>query len=257
MPHNRLIAYASLALAFALLWVPLGQHPFLVLHWMKIGAFAAPFVLLTAAYFRREDDGAVLRDLRVLSVLMLATYILHQVEEHWVDFTGTTYAFHGYVNALLRNAVAAPENAEFITQEAIFVINSTLVWFVGALAVILSPPRLFPALCMASIMIVNAISHIGAAFSTGSYNPGLATAIFALVPVAAWTFWVAKQQTSELIIASLLWALLAHVVMIGGTLGAMWANIYPETLYFAMLLATALLPALLYSQRQMNQSREL
>lgn len=250
MTSNRVFATLALLAAFAALWAPLGQHQFLVEHWMKVGAFMAPFLLLAAAAFRSGADGPAWRDLRMLSALMLAAYILHQVEEHWVDASGETYAFHGYVNALLRDAVGAPEDFEVLSGAAIFVINTTLVWLVGALAILLSPPRLFPALCMAAILLINALSHIGAALATGAYNPGVLTSVFPFLPLALWTFWIARAVAGRLIVASLLWATFGHVVMVGGVIGATWAELYPEGAYFAMLGATALLPALLFAGRR-------
>ncbi|MEM9724643.1 MAG: HXXEE domain-containing protein [Pseudomonadota bacterium] len=241
------MAPLALVTAFALLWVPFGQHAFLIPHWMKVGVFMAPFFLLTAAACRRPEDGPWLRDLRTLTALMLACYILHQAEEHWVDLTGETYAFHGYVNAVLQGAVGAPDTQEILTREAIFVINTSLVWFVGALGILLSPPRVFPALCMAAIILVNAVSHIGAAIGSGVYNPGLATSFVPFIPLALWTFSVAwTHGGGGPVLASVIWAVFAHIVMIGGVLGAMWAELYPESAYFAMLIATAALPALLY-----------
>ncbi|MEM9355466.1 MAG: HXXEE domain-containing protein [Pseudomonadota bacterium] len=251
---NRTFASVMLVLAFTLLWVPLGQHSFLVTHWMKVGALIAPFLLLTAAAFRSQTQGSILHDLRILSALMLAAYILHQVEEHWIDLTGKTYAFHGYVNALLRNAVGAPEETELLTRQAIFVINTSLVWLVGTLAVLLSPPRVFPALCMAAIILINSISHIIAAIGTGAYNPGVATAVFPFIPIALWTFWVARRGAGDLIFASLLWAVLSHVVMVGGVIGAMWLQLYPEPAYFALLVAMSILPALLFTRRSAKTS---
>lgn len=40
-----------------------------------------------------------------------------------------------------------------------------------------APSHLFPALAMAGIVLVNAVSHIGAAVFRLEYNPGLWTAL--------------------------------------------------------------------------------
>ena len=90
-----------LGLAFGMLWVPLGQHDFLVANWMKVGTFLAPFLLFMAATFRSPDAKPVHTDLAVLSVWMLVAYIVHQFEEHWIDVLGNEYAFFDTVNALL------------------------------------------------------------------------------------------------------------------------------------------------------------
>ncbi|MEL6896643.1 MAG: hypothetical protein AAFP90_11115 [Planctomycetota bacterium] len=36
---------------FGMLWDPLGQHKFLIQHWMKVGKFMAPFLLTVAFAF--------------------------------------------------------------------------------------------------------------------------------------------------------------------------------------------------------------
>ena len=53
-----------------------------------------------------------------------------------MDVTGATYAFYSQTNEMLLERLGAEPGAEFpLTREAIFVINTTLVWLVGALAI--------------------------------------------------------------------------------------------------------------------------
>ncbi|MEM1050472.1 MAG: HXXEE domain-containing protein [Pseudomonadota bacterium] len=242
--HRQFAALLALGLAFALLWVPFGQHKFLFEHWMKIGAFMAPFLVFVALAIHNNRSTPVYHDLQILSVLMLASYILHQVEEHWIDLTGTHYAFYGYVNALLRDALGAPENTEFLDPAGIFVINTSLVWLVGSFAILFSPKRIFPFLCMAAITLINAVSHIAAALMTASYNPGLATSVLIFVPIALLGFYSAKNAGVSTIVASLLWAILAHVVMVGGIIAVKSAQIISEETYFAMLIGISIIVTL-------------
>ena len=135
MTRNGLIA-ATVALLFAMLWAPLGQTEFLVEHWMKVGTFAIPFFLLGALAFAPDGQSPRLAEPRTAAGALLLAYIVHQFEEHWVDVTGATYAFYSQTNEMLLERLGAEPGAEFpLTREAIFVINTTLVWLVGALAI--------------------------------------------------------------------------------------------------------------------------
>mgnify|MGYP001800576106 CR=1 FL=1 len=87
---TKAVSLGAFIAAFALLWVPLGQHDFLVQHWMKVGTFMAPFLVLVAFSFSTSEK---LIDARSISLALLVAYILHQFEEHWVDIYGRTFAF--------------------------------------------------------------------------------------------------------------------------------------------------------------------
>ncbi|MEM1050914.1 MAG: HXXEE domain-containing protein [Pseudomonadota bacterium] len=235
---------ALLVLGFAMLWLPLGQHDFLVVHWMKIGTFMAPFLLFVV--FALKQDTMSKSDPQLLSLLMLVAYIAHQFEEHWIDLTGEAYAFSPYVNALLQSASGAPETTVILSPLAILVINTSLVWLVGFIAVLLSPHRFFPYLCMAAIILVNAVSHILAAILTFSYNPGVATSLLVFLPMAWCAFCSVPQASPGVKFASIAWAVFAHIVMIGGALGANRFELFPELVYFAMLVAISIAPAFLF-----------
>ena len=118
---NERAAISLLVLAFAMLWVPLGQHVFLIEHWMKLGTFMAPFMLFVAFAFAKNDDPRT--DPRFLSLILLVAYIIHQFEEHWVDFFGQTYAFYAYLNAFLSGLTGSDSTTEFMSPTSIFVIN--------------------------------------------------------------------------------------------------------------------------------------
>ncbi|MEO1731730.1 MAG: HXXEE domain-containing protein [Pseudomonadota bacterium] len=242
--NSRTLVLPCIALAFALLWAPLGQHGFLVEHWMKVGAFMAPFVLLATFAARDFGSRAFYRDPQVLAALLLAAYIAHQVEEHWIDLTGAHYAFYSYVNALLSEVTRAPEGTEWLSPAAIFVINTSLVWLVGALAIALAHRRSFPLLCMAAITLVNALSHVAAGLAKASYNPGLATSVLIFLPLALFVYHAERKAGIGLIALSVVWAVLAHIVMVGGLVALRFTQVFTEPVYFAALVALSLLPAL-------------
>ena len=233
----------ALVLAFALLWIPLGQHDFLTQNWMKVGTFMAPFLVLVAASF---SDKSRRLDARGVSLALLVAYIIHQFEEHWVDIYGRTYAFKPNLNEFLSGLLGHSDVQEFMSDTSVFVINTSLVWLVGALAIWRGSQHVFAALCMASIVVLNAISHIGAALIAGSYNPGLLTGVVLFLPVGIGAYvWLGRISKPPLMIiaASLAWGLIAHVLMISGVLALNRFDQLPESAYFAVLIAWSLVPA--------------
>ena len=224
---------AALTVAFAFLWLPVGQRDFLVEHWMKVGAFMAPFVLLATFAARDFGSRAFYRDPQVLAALLLAAYIAHQVEEHWIDLTGAHYAFYSYVNALLSEVTGAPGGTEWLRPAAILVIITSLVWRGGALAIAWVHRRIFPLLCMAAITLVNAVSHIAAGLAKASYNPGLATSVLIFLPLALFVYHSERKAGITLIALSVLWAVLAHIVMVGGLVALRFSLVFTEPAYFA------------------------
>ena len=239
---------AALTVAFAFLWLPVGQHDFLVEHWMKVGTFMAPFLLLVGLSF---SDKTAPVDARAVSLLLLVFYIIHQFEEHWIDLLGHQYAFYGDVNQLLLTVLGAPgETIRPLTPEAIFVINTSLVWLVGAIAIWRSPKHVFATLAMAGITLVNGMSHIVMGIAQQSYNPGLLTAVVIFLPltIAFYRNVLTTNSASKIqAIASIAWAILAHIIMVSGLLAANWFELIPETAYFAMLIAWSVIPAVLFT----------
>ncbi|MEM9118005.1 MAG: HXXEE domain-containing protein [Cyanobacteria bacterium P01_F01_bin.56] len=71
-----------------------------------------------------------------------------------------------------------------LRPEAIYIINTSLVRLVGALAIWRSPKRVFPSLAVAGITLVNGISHIVMGTATQADNPVLLTAIVSFLPLA-------------------------------------------------------------------------
>lgn len=234
-----------------MLWTPLGQYDFLLENWMKIGTYVAPFLLLMFCTSRTKQTDSIFADIQLMSVFMLVAYIIHQYEEHWIDVFGREYAFYSYMNALISNFVNV-QNHEIIllTPAAIFVINTSLVWLVGILAIWRSPGHLFPALAMSGIVVVNAVSHIIASIAQGSYNPGLLTAIVILLPLGI-TFYICVIKTTLVARAqvqvSLIWAVLAHIIMVTGLLAANWFHLFSELVYFVILISWSMIPVFLFN----------
>ena len=248
---NSKLAFAAIFLLFLILWAPLGQSEFLVENWMKIGTYAAPLVLFVFFSTRIEKTKSVLIDIKLMSVLFLVAYVIHQFEEHWVDLLGEQYAFYSDVNQLILSALNAKASTIMpLSPEAIYVINTSLVWLVGILAIWRSPKHLFPSLAMAGITLVNGMSHVGLGIAKQSYNPGLLTAVVIFLPLAIAFYRAVLIKTADIkfqVIVSVIWAVLAHAIMVSGLLAANWFNLIPETGYFASLIIWSIIPICLFN----------
>jgi len=244
----------SILLLFVMLWLPLGQQDFLLDHWMKVGTYAIPFLLIGAfSLIQEEIREQIWANGRFVGILMLIAYIVHQFEEHWIDVYGNYYAFYDFNNNFVLSALGEPDSdIRPLTKEAIFVINTSLVWLVGALAIWSSPKRVFPLIAMASIIVVNGVVHILASFANWAYNPGVVTSIIIFVPcyiVFARSLLRSSKSYRKLLLAGLLWAVVAHVVMVLGMLLANWFHVFPEYVYFILLVIISVLPLAFYRDR--------
>ncbi|MEM9429242.1 MAG: HXXEE domain-containing protein [Pseudomonadota bacterium] len=239
---SRSASLSCLVLGFAMLWIPVGQHAFLTAHWMKLGTFMAPFLVFVALSSREPGRGV---DGALVSLALLIAYIIHQFEEHWVDLTGSVFAFKAFLNGSLVAALGAAEGAEILSDAGIFVINTSLVWLVGVLAIWSAPRHMFPMLCMTSIVLVNAVSHTASAALSGAYNPGLLTSILLFFPLSIaaylWSVRTGRARWTDVWL-SILWGFLGHVVMIAGMILSGWFQVLPEPAYFVVLIAYAASP---------------
>lgn len=249
---KQYLAVIYLLAFFAALWIPLGQHAFLIPHWMKVGTYLAPILLFQFALqpFDRDSRSKA----RTLAMWMLVLYIIHQFEEHWVDVFGNVYAFQGSVNDLVTQALGQPTGSvEALTPLSIFVINTSLVWLVGLLAIWRSHRSMFPALAMNAIILVNAITHTLAAVVKTAYNPGLVTALALFLPFALFAYrrLLTEGATTRAEIAlSLAWAVLAHVIMVSGMLAANVFDAIPALAYHGALVAWSIIPAFVSFSRK-------
>ena len=107
----------------------------------------------------------------VLVVAHLPLYMIHQFEEHDAD------RFREYLNLHVGGGL------DVISQGAIFVINIGGVWVLDALAIWLTATvSIGFGLIVTYGAVVNGVLHVVVGLVTRSYNPGLVTAIFLLLP---------------------------------------------------------------------------
>ncbi|MEM9396510.1 MAG: HXXEE domain-containing protein [Pseudomonadota bacterium] len=246
----NLISATSLLCFFLLAWVPMGQQEFLIDHWMKLGAFIALIILFFA--FKRRDPLSTKwsTDVFLMACLLTASYLAHQVEEHWVDLLGREYPLYDFLNSLIAS-IFGEEKYGILTRSGIFYVNAGMVWTAGFLAILTSPSRLFPSLAMAGIMLVNAIAHVVNALATLSYNSGTFTAIVLFFPFSI-AFFVSMYRANEASLSLILWAVawgfLGHVLLFGGLFAANVLGLVPIWAYYLALILWGVLPTLLASR---------
>ncbi|MEM8919562.1 MAG: HXXEE domain-containing protein [Pseudomonadota bacterium] len=247
----------ALVIGFSLLWLPLGQYDFLYKHWMKLGLFMMPFLILAASSFGSRRGPVEIRNSKFIALGLLCAYIIHQFEEHWIDIFGNVYAFQASVNGMIGTATEGPiDPTRPLTSEGIFVINTALVWLVGFVAIWTAPRKIFPTLCMTAIVLVNGLVHIAGAFAFSAYNPGLLTSILVFLPLSVVAYrWL--EAPGIRVIASLVWAFLAHVIMALGLMASTVWEIMAPSAYYALLVAWSLLPGLLSGLGIFEKERSL
>ena len=92
---------ASIVLLFFMLWAPLGQTEFLVQHWMKIGTFAIPFLLIGSFSFADNNKSSALaKDFRFMAYFYcLPTLSINLKNIGWT-FLGITMHFTALTTVL-------------------------------------------------------------------------------------------------------------------------------------------------------------
>lgn len=243
-----LIEITLLVVFFLMLWVPFGQQDFLVEHWMKVGAYLAPILLFFSIRGSMQAKDSWLRQPRLMACVLTSIYLIHQVEEHWVDLLGRVYPLYDLLNGLLRDQIDESAYGA-MTPETIFFINTSLVWLPGLLAIWRAPKHVFPMLAMAGIVLVNGVAHVGQGLFTWSYNPGLLTAVLLFIPISliAYFVFMKSDNVGRLQIASsIAWGIGGHVLLFAGLLASSVYGIMPVEMYYALLIGWALVPLFMF-----------
>lgn len=147
-------------------------------NWVYAGLVAAIFLLAVAPVL------ATALSLALFAVyLHLPVYMLHQVEEHVRD------RFRRFFNRWIGHGT------EVLTPGAVVFINVPGVWGVTLVSLYLAAfVEIGLGLIATWLVLVNALTHVGAAIAFRRYNPGLATAVLLFLPFGAWALWVIDAQ---------------------------------------------------------------
>jgi len=202
--------------------------------WIGLGFAAVLLVLLFATKVLRSDTATPRwRDLRWLSFLAVAAYLVHQVEEYGITADGVRHAFP---DALCATIGLAPYPDCAIPPAFYLAVNIVLVWIAAPVAGLLS--RRFPLAGMAlwGVIAVNALVHIAPAIATQRYDPGLLTAAVIFVPLTVLAGVALIGRSGPYRVPAAIVLLAAGVFMhavLGGGLGLFLAGVIPAWLLVA------------------------
>lgn len=248
---NQKTSLFFLLVFFAMAWLPLGQHEFMVDHWMKIGAFLAPILVFVGFRERSTTETPWAADVSLMAYLLTASYLFHQVEEHWVDLLGREYPLYEFLNGLIAT-LFGDEKYGILTRSGIFYINAGMVWTAGFLAILNSPKHRFPTLAMAGIMFVNGIAHIINALVSFEYNSGLATGIALFLPLSIVFFRTLLKSGAanlRLIGAAIVWGFIGHVILFAGLFASNVFGLVPSSVYYCALILWGVVPAIVFREK--------
>lgn len=151
---------------------------------------------------------------KTLGWLLLPTYMIHQFEEHGIDFKGEKYAFQKFFcNFLGYNDIdKCPGDEKFI-----FSVNVPGLYIAGLIAGFLNNIRPIAAGGFAAVILINALVHIFGSIKKKQYNPGVVTSLLLFIPVSIYYFYEMNRikKLSKIDIGICLFiGILYHVVLI-------------------------------------------
>ena len=203
--------------------------------WIGIVFAAALGILLFATNLLRQSLATPRwRDLRWLSFLAVAVYMVHNVEEYGLAANGAPHAFPD----ALCEALGQPDYPMCGIPPVFFLfVNLPLVWIAGPVAALLAKRFPLAGLTLWGVIGVNAIVHIAPAVVRREYDPGLLTAVILFVPLTAMVFVAAfgrrgryRRRAALLLTAA---GMLMHAVLAGSLAGYLYAGT-PEWLVLAL-----------------------
>lgn len=214
----------------------------LLREWVWLGVGGAFF--LAVGWLAAREPGPARAD--DLGALILVGYLLHQFEEHGVDCLGRPYAFLGQANGWLGPLLGCTSADCPLTEEAIFFVNTVLVWWPLGLGALLG--RRAPALTavVAGLPAANAVAHLGPALLGHGYNPGLVTGLALFVPSVAvtWRALLRAGVPAWVLPVGLAWGGLGHGVLLGASVAIYARHLAPPWSYGLLMAAWGSLPLL-------------
>jgi hypothetical protein len=182
--------------------------------WIGLGGALALLVLLFGSRLLRSDPArSRWRDLVWLSWMAVVAYLLHNVEEYGVDLLGRRHAFPA---ALCASLGLAPYPGCPIHPSFFLAVNIPLFWLAGPLAALLSPRHPLVGLSLYSVVVINALIHVLNAVVTGSYNPGLLTALAVFLPLSAWVGYACFGRgglSYKAMALLIVWGIVLHAIL--------------------------------------------
>jgi hypothetical protein len=205
------------------------------------GALVLLALLFGSKSLRGDPSSSRWRDLVWLSWMALVAYLLHNVEEYGVDLLGQRHAFPAALCALLR----VPPYPDCPIPPSFFLaVNIPLFWVLGPIGALLSRRHPLVGLSLYSVIVINGLIHVLSAVATGSYNPGLLTAVVVFLPLSLWVGYACfgRGGLSHKAMALLIvWGIVLHAILAVPMLLFVRGTISNTSLVWIQILNAALL----------------
>jgi hypothetical protein len=193
--------------------------------WIGLGAAGLLLILLMTNALRSDRSVTRWRDMTWLTWAVTCAYLVHQFEEHGIDAQGTPYAFRGTMCAQL--GLGDPKTCT-VPYSFITVVNVCLVWVAGPLSALLAARWPVIGLSLFAVPFANLVPHVVPAVMTGTYNPGLVTALVLFLPLSLIAFAAAMTRYHlgfRAVLATVVAGLVLHAIMVGSLLGYLRGSI--------------------------------
>lgn len=216
-------------------------------NWFWIGtalAVALAILLFATDVLRSDTTKKRTHDLVWLAWLGMACYLLHNIEEYGIAFSGMTYAFPASMNVLYSSLFA---NAQLLPDAFYTAVNVPLFWIAAPLLALIGRKKKFATLAISGIILLNVPSHLIGVAASGGYSPGVVTAVALFLPYGIWTLYVARRECGfarKATVLTFVDALVNYAVLMGSMMLYVRGAIPPTTLVGAQLANAAILIAL-------------
>lgn len=192
------------------------------MNWVWIGSclgLVLAFFLLFTNKLRSNLETPRYKDLYWLGWACSLAYFIHNFEEYGIDITGMQYGFSASIERLagmLGGSGDVP--ALFFTM-----VNVSMVWIAFPLLAAMGKKRPLASLVLASMLLVNAVTHTAPFIIGVGYTSGAVSAMVLFYPLVIWMFVLSVGKAKgKLPGTSLLAAIgigvLCHVVLMGSVI---------------------------------------
>jgi hypothetical protein len=199
-------------------------------------------VLFGTRWLGGERTSSRWRDPVWLSWMAVVAYLLHNGEEYGLDLLGEWHAFPAALCANLK--LPAYPNCP-IPLTFYLAVNIPMFWIVGPSAALLARRHPLVGFTLYSVISINGLVHVIAAFVTGeAYNPGLVTALAVFLPLSAWVghaCFGGDRRSYGAMAWLLSWGVILHVILAGSIFMFIHGRIGPTTLVWLQIMNAGLL----------------
>ena len=137
-------------------------------------------------------------------LLHLGVYMIHQIEEHlWPG------GFRQFTNA---HVFESGQDNFPVDKGGVALVNVGYVWLPLAAAALAPQALYLLGVAWFGLSFVNSFSHIGTSIRLRMYNPGVATALFGLLPFSVY-FFASQYAAGEMSFGAIALAIAAGVVL--------------------------------------------